>query len=197
MQLYNRYRTLTNFAFHYNNALLEARDDVIQIRKTLYEANMLRMKNAQAESLAKFRSPTGLKAWRDKVMLVNKDFREESLTQEQAFENQLRFVDLYVRQHGRAFKAQAAQMLLMPSLNPLGAGACPVALSQWMPVVSYQDPDNPLLGGPFDCLNPEGRELIAPMTRDHVLKKLFPTLYNSEPQGGGARPQQPPMPGRR
>ncbi len=196
MQLYNRYRTLTNFPYHYNNAVLEARGDVIQIRKTLYEANMLRMKNAQAEALAKYRSPTGLKAWRDQVMLVSKDFRDESLTQEQAFENQMRFVDLYVRQHGRAFKAQAAQMLLMPSLNLPVAGVCPLGLYLWAPAVIGQDADNPLLGGPFDCLNPEGQELIAPMTRDHVLKRLFPTLYNAEPAGGN-RPQQPALPGRR
>ena len=36
-----------------------------------------------------------MKAWRDKVLLSNKVFRRDSLIQEQTFEVQLQYVNMY------------------------------------------------------------------------------------------------------
>jgi hypothetical protein len=196
LQLYSRFRTLSNFPYHYNHAVVESRDDTIRVRKNIFDANALRMKNLQNAALTKFMdAESGLKAWRQ-VMLSNKEFQHESLTQEQAFENQLKFVDLYSRLGGRTFKAQAAGMLLVPSLNPPGGGMCPIGLYTWMPSLIRENWDNPLLGGPFDVYDENGDPLIMPMARDHILKRLFPALYNTEPvrPGTGSPAMMPPKP---
>jgi hypothetical protein len=175
-----QYKTLCNFEVHYNRARVESKEETVKARKIFSEAlDAQRQRNDEQEALRKYLDPDGMKAWRDKVLLSNKVFRGDSLIQEQTFEIQLRFVDLYSRLNGRTFKAQAARMLLMPLQNPPGGGACPLGLASWVPPLIEKDWNNPLLGGPFDGTDDEGNPLISEQARRQVLQRLFPSLAAS------------------
>ncbi|HTU17745.1 MAG TPA: hypothetical protein VMG10_06740 [Gemmataceae bacterium] len=183
LRLLSQYSTLCNFPYHFNRAQVESRPETIQARKTFFESlDLQRLKNDELGAFKKYLEPSGMKAWRDKVLMSNKVFRRDSLVQEHAFEVQLRYVNLYAQLNGRTFKTQVARMLLMPSLNPPGGGACPVALANWMPPLIEKDWNNPLLGGPFDGNDDEGQPLIGQIARDSVLHRLFPALYSGQQQ---------------
>lgn len=180
------YRTLCNFEVHYNRALVESDPTTVQARKIFFEAlQAQRLQNNEPEALRKYLDPAGMKAWRDKVLMSNKSFRSDSLIQEQTFEIQLRFVDLYSRMNGRNFKAQVARMLLMPLQNPPGGGACPIGLANWVPPLIEKDWDNPLLGGPFDGTDDEGEPLVSEQSRRQLLQRLFPALAGEPKQESG------------
>jgi hypothetical protein len=189
------YSQMCNFPYHYNRAQVESKPDTIQARKTFFEAlDAQRLRNDELGALKKYLEPTSMKAWRDKVLTSNKVFRSDSLVQEQTFEIQLRYVNLYSQLNGRTFKAQVTRMLLMPSLNPPGAGVCPVGLANWVPPLIVKDWNNPLLGGPFDGYDDEGQPLIGDMARMQVLNRLFPALSRGQPEGGPPPGQQRPPP---
>ncbi len=192
---YKQFRSLCNFDYHYNRARIESETATLLARKTFFEAlDDLRMRNDEQGALRKLLDPAGMKAWRDKVLLANKVFRRDSLIQEYTFEIQLRYIDLYSRLYGRTFKAQAADMLLMPCQNLMGGGACPLGLASWAPSLIEKDPNNPLLGGPFDGTDDEGYPLVEPQARLQLLQRLFPALYaNATPPGGESRPPSPPQ----
>jgi hypothetical protein len=185
---WNMFKTLCNFEVHYNRAQVESDVATNKARKLFFEAlEAQRLRNNESEALRKYQDPAGMKAWRDKVLLSNKNFRSDSLIQEQTFEIQLRYVDLYSRLHGRNFKAQAVRMLLMPLQNPPGGGACPLGLASWLPPLIEKSWDNPLLGGPFDGTDDEGQPLISEMARKQVLQRLFPALLGSTQQEAAAQ----------
>jgi hypothetical protein len=184
-----------NFEYHYNRALVESKPETLQARKTFFEAlDAQRLRNDEAGALQKYLSPTGMKAWRDKVLLTNKVFRRDSLIQEQTFEIQLRYMMLYAQQGGIPFKAQSASLVVLPMQTSFGAGICPVGLGSWLAPRAFRsdkdqpqrvdlDKDNPLLGGPFDITDEEGQPLIDQNARTQVLNRLFPALANPQTQG--------------
>src|SRR5262249_51748007 len=141
------------------------------------------------------------------------------LIQEQTFEYQLRFVDLYSRLGGAAFKSQAAGLLLLPSIDVPFGGVCPLGFTFWMntlieresdnPPIGEQPKqknveknqphfrmnwDNPLLGGPFDVTDEDGQPLIPESTRGQVLQRFFPALFKppTPPSGEAGTPTGPP-----
>jgi hypothetical protein len=186
----------TNFDFHYNRGVVESQEDAIQARKLFFEAlDAQRLRNDEAESLRLYLLPAGIKTWRDKVLLSNKVFRGDMLIQEQTYQIQLRYLDLYSRLHGRAFKAQAAGMLLMPMQNPPGGGVCPLGLTTWLAPLIEKDWNNPLVGQPFDGNDEEGQPLISEEARQSVLRRLFPALVKQiGAEAAGVQP--PPQPSR-
>ncbi len=180
---YSMFKTLCNFDSHYNRALVESEPTTVKARKVFFEAlEAQRLRNNEPEALRKYLDPAGMKAWRDEVLMKNKAYRSDSLIQEQSFEIQMRFIDLYARLNGRTFKAQAARMLLMPFQNPPGGGACPLGLASWVPPLIEKNWDNPLLGGPFDGTDDEGEPLVSEQARKQLLQRLFPSLIASMQQ---------------
>jgi hypothetical protein len=180
-----QHKTLCNFDVHYNRAMVESKEETVKARKIFFEAlEAQRVRNNEPEALRKYLDPAGMKAWRDKVLMSNKTFRRDSLIQEQTFEVQLRFVDLYARLGGRTFKAQVVGMLLIPLQNPPGGGACPLGLASWIPPVIVKDWNNPLLGGPFDGTDDEGEPLISDSARRQMLQRLFPGYTIATSQEG-------------
>jgi hypothetical protein len=193
LRAFGQAKHLCNFDFHYNRARVEEAEETIQARKTFFEAlDAQRLRNDEPESLRKYLDPKGIPAWR-KVLGSNKVFRGDSLMQEQTFEVQLRYVDLFSRLGGSTFKAQAAGMLLIPSLNPAGGGVCPIGLASWVPPLITKNWDNPLLGGPFDGTDEEGEPFISPVTKEQVLQRFFPALVRN-PNQASAAPGSPPVP---
>jgi hypothetical protein len=189
------HKTICNFDVHYNRARVESKEETVKARKLFAEAlDAQRLRNNEPEALRKYLDPDCMKAWRDKVLLSNKVFRNDSLIQEQTFEIQLRFFDLYARLNGIPFKAQAAGLVTLPLQMPFGAGVCPAGFSSWLaPRVLHSsrgqprrvdlDANNPLLGGPFDGTDDAGQPLISEQTRRQVLQRLFPSLAASLWQG--------------
>jgi hypothetical protein len=190
---YSMYRTLCNLEVHYNRALVESDPATIKARKIFFEAlEAQRLRNNEPEALRKYLDPDAMKAWRDMVLKSNKTFRNDSLIQEQTFEVQLRFVDLYARLNGRNFKAQAARLLLMPFQNLSGGGACPLGLVSWVPPMIEKNWDNPLLGGPFDGTDDEGEPLVPDQARKQLLQRLFPAMAAAMGQDNAPpRPSSP------
>ncbi|HEY7424374.1 MAG TPA: hypothetical protein VH682_09120 [Gemmataceae bacterium] len=208
MKWYNYYRHISNFPHHYNRALVESREETVLGRKTFFEADALRLRNRDFRALQKYQEPNGLRSWRDKVLLTNTEFRRDNFIQEQTFEVQIKYVDLYSRLGGSNFKAQAASMAFLPS-QPAGAGVCPTHLLGWLNqmvlVADGKDKDgkekfranwgNPLLGGPFDGYDDKGVALIEDHSRDTVLRRMFPTVYaaaDAEKSQPGQKPTEPP-----
>ncbi len=192
-------KTLVNFDVHYNRAQVESDPTTVKARKVFFEAlEAQRLRNNEGEALQKYLDPAGMKAWREKVLLSNKSYRSDSLIQEQTYEVQVRFIDLYSRLHGRNFKAQAARMLLMPFQNPPGGGACPLGLASWVPPLIEKDWNNPLLGGPFDGTDDEGEPLVPMQARRQLLERLYPAMAalmagrdSGPPSSPSAASQQP------
>jgi hypothetical protein len=200
----SQYATLCNFEYHYNRAQVESKLDTVQARKTFFDAlDLQRLRNDERGALDKYLSPKGMTAWRDKVLLTNKTFRRDSLIQEQTFEVQLRYEIMYAQLGGLPFKGQSAALVLLPTQAPLGGGCCPVGLASLLAPREFKpggggsrrivlDKDNPLLGGPFDVLDEDGRPLIEDIYRRQVLQRLFPSLFTNQPQQEGAPPAPPP-----
>ena len=191
---------LTNFEHHYNRAFVEAKDETIKARKLFYEAETLHLKNADPRALKKYQHPDALKAWREKVLLGNKEFRRDPFIQEQTYEIQLKYLDLYTEQNGNALTPQSVGLVLGAMPVPLGGGVCPAGLADWLAPRKFQpdkgkswqldlDWGNPLLGGPFDGTDSEGYPLIEEHTRMAVLRRLYPALFASMPTS-----QTPPGP---
>jgi len=190
---YDFYRHVSNFPHHYNRGFVEAKEETIQARKRFFEAEALRLKNSRIRALAKYEDPKAMKAWRNKVLLPNKEFRRDSFIQEQTFEIQLKYIDLYRELSGRAFKEQAARMVLMSLQNPPGAGVCPLGLSAWVPPLIDKTWDNPLLGGPFDGVDDEGQPLVDKISREQVMRRLYPGSFKTEAPADMAGQTPPQM----
>jgi hypothetical protein len=207
MKWYASYRSTSNFPHHYNRALVESKEETVLARKTFFEADALRLRNKDLRALQKYQEPNGVRAWRDKVLLTNKDYRRDSFIQEQTFEVQLKYMNLYARQGGNAFKREAARMVFLP-MQPAGAGLCPTqlldGLTRMVLVADDKDKDdkvkvranwdNPLLGGPFDGTDSEGVPLIEKPARDTVLRRMYPAAFAAPPAESTPPGQKPAAP---
>jgi hypothetical protein len=194
MKWYSFYRHVCNFPHHYNRSFVESKPETIAARKLFFEAEALRLRNSMQRALQKYEDPSAMKAWRDKVLLPNKEFRRDTFIQEQTFEVQLKYIDLYRELSGRAFKEQAARMVIMPLQNPAGAGLCPVGLTAWIPPLIRKNWDNPLLGGPFDVLDNEGQPLVDLFSRAQVMRRLYPGSVKAEAASETGEQQPAPRP---
>jgi hypothetical protein len=200
MREYESYRHVSNFPPHYNRAAVEARKEAVTARKLFFEAEALRLKNSPTRALEKYEDPNALKAWREKILLPNKDFRRDSYIQEQNYEIQLKYIDLYTELSGTPFKAQAARLVFLPMVNPQGAGICPASFAGWVAPMIRTDWNNPLLGGPFDGLDEEGVPIVEEVSRRQVLQRMYPDMYKGISMAGTEgpprkMPPQTPQPG--
>jgi hypothetical protein len=193
MKWYNYYRHISNFPHHYSRARVEAKEETVQARKAFFEAESLRLRNRPARALKRYQEPDALRAWRNKVLDLpeNKEFRRDSFIQEQTFELQLKYMNLYSELGGNAFRGQAAQMVLVPLQNMFGTGACPLGVTLWVPGLMKDGWGNPLLGGPFDGMDSEGQPLVDEYARGTVLRRLYPAAFAPAPPAG---PEGPPSP---
>lgn len=195
---YNTYRQMSNFPHHYVRALVESKDDTVTARKAFFDAETLRLAGSPIQALAKYQEPEAMKAWRDKVLLPNRDFRRDDWTQEQTAEIQLRYLGLYQEQYGKQMNRQAAQFL-PAQLAPLFGGACPVGTLEWIASAVVRpeggklvaDRDNPILGGPFDQLDDQDVPLVPRNTLESVYQRMNPNYMAAR---AAAAPAAPPTP---
>lgn len=193
MNEYERARTVSNFPHHYARALVEADKTAVKAHKLFFEAETLRLAASPIQALEKYESPDALAAWRDKVLLKNREFRRDTFNEEEAFTLQMRYMALYNEQNGYPFHRQAATV----SLVPLAPGGGPAALAAWLAPILPQRTS--LVKGPFDGVDEDGVVLIPDHVRDMVLDRHFPGhIRGSLPRGpAGPRPGSGPARGPR
>jgi hypothetical protein len=172
---YRFYRQVSNFAHHYHRALVEATEAAVEARKLFYEAEMLNLAASPVQALERYEDPRALRAWKEQVLLPNKEFRRDSFVQEQTAEIQWRYLQLWNREHGR--RLQDVLVAVAAVVAGAEASGAPVqevaALGARLLPASRPDlfPD-PLIVGPFDGTDREGVPLIDAQVRQMVLSRL-------------------------
>src|SRR5262249_25674565 len=112
---YEFYRNLSNFPHHHNRSFVESNPETVACRKLFSRAEQLTLAGSPTQALALYRTPietaawrgrklSPLDAWRELVLLKNKDYRRDSFTQEQTAEYQIRYVLVYNRFDGKTLK---------------------------------------------------------------------------------------------
>ncbi|MFO0843552.1 MAG: hypothetical protein U0797_14305 [Gemmataceae bacterium] len=188
---YEFYRNLSNFPHHLNRAMVEQREETVACRKLFYQAEMLDMSGSPRPALDLYRTPreepsieewrgkklSPLEAWRDLVLLKNKDFRRDTFIQEQTAEYEIRYLRLVNRFDGRKLKETVLKVAeVLPLVPPTGPELFKGSLTR----------------GPYDLLDDEGQPLLSEHARDAVLERMgLLTRQSSGPPPEGM-PGRPP-----
>jgi hypothetical protein len=168
---YDFYRRVSNFPHHYNRSMMEQREETVACRKLFYQAEQLDLAGSPQPALDLYRTPievpsvegwrgrklSPLDAWRELVLMKNKEFRRDSFAQEQSAEYELRYLRLHNRFDGRKLKEEVAKAAAV------------------LPLVPKMTPDDfraPVLPGPFDVNDDEGQPLVDESSRDTVLERV-------------------------
>jgi len=166
---YDFYRNVSNFAHHYIRSGVEKEPETITCRKFFYQAVQSELAGSPRPALEIYRTPVEAKAWpgkqyspllawRDLVLLRNKAYRRDNWNQEHAAEVQLRYLRLHNRFDGRVLKGQvtraSAVLPLLPKMDPT------------------DDFRMPIVEGPFDVPDDEGKRLIEDVNMTTVLDRL-------------------------
>jgi hypothetical protein len=178
---YTFYRNVSNFPHHWNRALVEALPETIACRKYFFKADQAYLRGERAEALDLYsppkgvadpawgsymirdpktgerRPPTPLEAWRDLVLLKNKDYRRDSFTQETSAEVQIRYLRVFNAQKGKGLKKEVGKL---------------AAFLPLVPKFGYERPRQPIVPGPFEVNDGEGTPLITEAVMDTVLERL-------------------------
>jgi hypothetical protein len=183
---YDMMRHTSNYPHHYNQALVESTPQAIQAKKKFHEAKRLYYQEKPQGALEAYDHPDGLRGWKP-VLLANREYREDSLTQEATFEVQLRYFrvlarcfgaeyqDSVVSQQAREYQSrQVARLTLLPVTT--GGGVAPAGLALWLSPVIKDTWNNPVFGGPFDSTDEFGVPLVTPPIRHLMYGRLYPNL---------------------
>jgi hypothetical protein len=191
------YRRVSNFMHHYNRTMVEQREETVACRKLFFLAEQEEMVGSPTEALKKYREPitvSGVEAWRDKklspldawkqlVLLRNKDFRRDSFIQEQTAEYELRYMRVYNRYPGRTLKTDLMKAGIV------------------LPMLPKFHPDDfraPIVLGPFEENDDEGRPLVEEQYRDLILERMgFGTRRRMPTPPPGVTGPEVPQPARR
>jgi hypothetical protein len=111
---------LTNFKHFYYTALVEAKPEMIDARRTIFNARSAVRRGQRQQAADHFESETGLPRLRQ-VLLKNKEFQQDPFTQEDLFELEVRYIQLMHDKNGGDYK----QLMAVGSL--WGAGFTPQA----------------------------------------------------------------------
>jgi hypothetical protein len=175
----NFYINVSNFRHHLIRAHVEAREETVRARKLFFEAEELNYAGSPEPALDKFKDPAALKAWREQVLLKNKDFRQDSWVQEFNAEVQWKYLQLYNRLEGRGLKQQLAKAAAV------------------VPLLPKTDPEffpNSIVQGPFDVTDDEGRPLIEVQHSMAALQRLGAIEPPKGPPPEAQQPRRPPTP---
>jgi hypothetical protein len=209
LQEYNFYRHLSNFAHHLNRSLVESLPETIACRKLFDRADRLNLAGEPLQALNLYRKRvkeepdpldpkktrllwggkdlSPLEAWRDLILMRNKEYRRDSFTQEQSAEIQIRYLILFNRQDGLDMKRRLVK----------AAGLLPL-----VPKVTPESFRPPIVEGPFDGTDDEGEPLVPDqimdqsMQRMHLPTRRLPPMTRPEdmrpPTAPGGQPLRPP-----
>jgi hypothetical protein len=103
------------------------------------------------------RPPNPLEAWREVVLLKNKDYRRDRFMQEQTAEIQVRYLILFNRFEGKKLKEDIGRAA---TLLPL------------VPKLTHDTFRAPIFDGPFDVTDSEGVLLVDDSSTDTILDRM-------------------------
>jgi hypothetical protein len=221
---YDFYRQVSNFAHHYNRTQVEAMPETVACRKMFYLAEVKNLEGSPLPSLNIYLTPvqipgagdwerrklSPLEAWRDLVLMKNKNFRRDTFIQEQTAEIQVRFMRLYNRAedilNGRlAIVDSAVWALASPHTNvadtslalwmtrqrltryggralkeKIGAAATLLPLA---PKFTNDTFGPPVFLGPFEISDSEGVPLFSDQIFDQILDRMHLPPRRPRPTG--------------
>jgi hypothetical protein len=203
---YDKMRSTSNYPAHYAQALAESKSEInargekvfptVRARQLFHEARRQAGHSNYLAARTAYEGPEGALALWKKVLVENKDFRNQSTTQELTFDMQLRYLRLLNRLNEEYQDRHMAQVAMMPNTAVGGTGLT-VSLVLGLPRIDPDHWQHPLFGGPFDE-EVDGRPLISETTRHQVLTRLFPNkkYQQSPPPPGTGKPTfRPDRPG--
>jgi hypothetical protein len=191
------YNQVSNYKHHYYRALVEAKEATVRARKLFYRAEALNLAGSPQPALqayqqrrdwGKGRKLSALEAWRDLVLLPDKDFRRDSFIQEQTAEIQLRYQGLYDRYDGKAVKERLGMAVAVVPPSLPAARLLSASLPNWPTVFP-----RPVSPGPLDVTDGDGKPLIERDVMERVLDRMN-LLPRKKPTG--AEPARPSPPSR-
>ncbi|MFM7150004.1 MAG: hypothetical protein ACKO23_09190, partial [Gemmataceae bacterium] len=189
---YDFYRRVSNFGHHYSRAMVEQMDETIACRKLFYQAEQFENQASPQRALRLYqtkikvpnvdawrdREMTPIEAFRDLVLMKNKEFRRDNNTQEQVAEIDIRYQRLLNRTLGADLKRQLVEAA---SLLPL------------VPKFNQDQFRAPILVGPLDVSDDDGFPLVQEAYRETVMERMgLPPRPKAIPQPGQGMPQMPP-----
>jgi hypothetical protein len=122
---------LTNFKHFYYTALVEAKPEMIEARRTIFNARSAVRRGLREQAAAEFEKDTGLPRLRE-MLLKNKEFQQDPFTQEDLFELEVRYIQLMHDKEGATtFKP------LMAAGNLLAAGYAGGAAPAWPGMIHF------------------------------------------------------------
>ncbi len=165
---YNAYRQVSNFAHQFVRATVEALPETVACRKMFYKAEKQNLEYNLAQALAEYRTPvelpagsgrklSPLDAWRELVLLKNKDYRRDNFLQENTAEIQVHYILLFNKLDGKKLKEDIGRAA---TLLPL------------VPKFTHDTFRAPVFEGPFDVADSEGVPLIDDRHIDTVLTRM-------------------------
>ncbi len=126
---YTFYRHVSNFEHHFVRTAVEAKPATVACRKLFFRAEQLNLDGSPIPALEVYRKPvtvpawedrarSPLEAWRELVLLKNKEFRRDSFAQELSAEVQFRYMLLYNRFDGKTLKEKIGEAAKVLPLVP-------------------------------------------------------------------------------
>jgi hypothetical protein len=202
---YQRDRYVTNFDHFFYKSMVEQLPEAVAARKLFYEANELYKQAEVQRAIRAYEDPRALgppETWaKDKatgwkrILLNHPDFRRDVDTQEDAYNIQVDYFRALYKDRSRLLRASSVSadcLALLPSSSWLAA----VRLSQSL----LNPPPPPLINGPFDDVDEEGKPLVSPEAMDltHTRKGMPPPTLGTRklvppPEAAVPSPQRPGM----
>jgi hypothetical protein len=184
---YGYYRRLSNFPHFYFRSQVEMQDTAATARKRFYEAERLLGEANRQRALQEYEKPDALRAWKQ-LMATNPDFRGDSYIQEDSYEIQSRYLELFRElPSGRELKQRLALQAFLGQ-----AGAPSPGAPDWLPLAPLARPHllpDLELKGPLDELIGEAA-VNTVLARKGLLKA--PQAQPAGPGLGGPAPQPAP-----
>jgi hypothetical protein len=162
---FDRYRHLTNIAYLYERAQIEAEPQTVAVRKGLYDAEELRLA-ARAQALPKYEG--ALKGWA-RILAAHRNFRGAQSIAEDSFDAEWSYLQLF---NGSATAPLLKQQLFAQDLVGLAAAADPA--SSFLAAAKLTRPQAvaaPVLVGPLDGVDADGWPILPPSSVDQVLRR--------------------------
>src|SRR5262245_54928798 len=169
--------------------MMEQREETVACRKLFYQAAQLDMSGNPRAAMQLYSTPievtavpawrgnklSPLEAWRDLVLKKNKEFRQDSYTQEQSAEIELRYLRLVNRFDGRKLKEDLQK----------AAGVVPL-------LVPFNPTDfrAPITLGPYSGTDEDGHPWVDEKTRELTMDRMG--LMSRRKQQAGPAPAPAP-----
>ena len=161
---YERNRDMTNFPHFFYKSEAEMSREAVEARKAFFVAEQLRRAGRRDEALRKYAE--AIPQWRN-LMLAHREFRQDSNVQEDAYEVELKYLDLIKELRGR----RILQMVLLADYLAQAAVRPPGVTLYIPPANLARNLALPILS-PFEVPDPEGKPLIGPDARDRVRSRM-------------------------